>query len=152
MGCTARWVPFRISIYGISVGGDKILEGTTTNLLLEYLLLKLMKLLQLLDFDLLLPQEARIASVLHGEILLFARRGQGFLDSLGILEGWTIEKVRIRSRLLTVLGEEGRDKVLLAELIRMHGRWVSKREDEQTALVVVVGPQSDRGKSGKKFK
>lgn len=89
--------------------------------MLEYLLLQLMELLQLLDFDLLLPQQIGASIVLDGEVLLLAGRGQRLRDVLGILEGLAVEKVRIRTWLLAVLGENCRDKVPLAELIRMHG-------------------------------
>jgi hypothetical protein len=110
--------------------------------------------LQLLDFDLLLPQEAGIAIVLDGKVLLFVGGGQRVRDVLGILEGLAIEKVRIRIWLLVVLGEEGGDKVLLAELVRVHGWWSEGERGQagQPGLVVVVGAatKGDRGKSDKK--
>jgi len=99
-------------------------DAPTTDLLLEYLLLQLMELLQLLDLDLLLPQEVGVAIVLDAKVLLLVGRGQLLREVLGILEGLAIVKVRIRARLLVVLGEEGGDKILLAELIRVH-RWRS---------------------------
>jgi hypothetical protein len=89
--------------------------------LLEYLLLELVQLLQLLDLDLLLPQEAGATIVLDGEVLLLGGRGQRLRDVRGVLEGLAIEKARISIMLLAVLGEECCDKVLLAELIRVHG-------------------------------
>jgi len=81
-----------------------------------------MQLLQLLDFDLLLPQEVGIAIVLDSKVLLFVGRWQRVRNALGILEGLAIEKVRIRTRLLIILGEESSNKVLLTELVRVHGR------------------------------
>ena len=62
--------------------------------------------------------------------MLFVGGGQRIRDVWGVLEGLAIEKVRIRSLLLVVLGEEGSDKVLLAELVRLH-RWGSRRGDGQ---------------------
>lgn len=79
-----------------------------------------MQLLQLLDFELLLPQEVGIAIVLHSKGLLFVGRWQWLRDVLGVLEGLAIEKVRIRTWLLVVLGEEGGNEVLLTELVRVH--------------------------------
>jgi len=79
-----------------------------------------MQLLQLLDFELLLPQEIGIAIVLHSKILLFVGGWQWLRDVLGVLEGLAIEKVRIRTWLLVVLGEEGGNEVLLTELVRVH--------------------------------
>ena len=111
-----------------------------------------MQLLQLLDFDLLLPQKVGIPIVLDGEVLLLAGRGQRFRDVLGILEGLTVEKIRIRSWLLAVLGEESCDKVFLAKLICMHSRRMSgkrknergeeeeEEEEEEMAFLLVLGP------------
>ena len=82
-----------------------------------------MQLLQLLNFELLLPQKAGAAIVLDGKILLLVRRGQWLRDVLCILEG--LEEVRIWIWLLVVLGEEGGDELLLAELVRLHG-WRSE--------------------------
>jgi len=80
--------------------------------------------LQLLDFELLLPQDVGIPVVLHGEVLLFVGRWQRLRDVLGILERLAIEKVRISTWLrLGVLGEEGGDEVLLTELVRVHRCW-----------------------------
>ena len=84
-----------------------------------------MQLLQLLDFELLLPQEVGIAIVLHREVLLLVGRWYRFRDVLGVLEGMAIEKVRIRIWLLVVLGEEGGNEVLLTDLVCLH-RWLSK--------------------------
>ena len=95
--------------------------------------------MQLLDFDLLLPQKAGVAIVLDGKILLVVGGGERIRDVLGILEGLAVEKVRISIWLLVVLGEEGSDKVLLSELVRLHG-WGSRRRTGRTrdGLVVVV--------------
>ena len=85
-----------------------------------------MELLQLLDFDLLLPQKAGVTIVLHGEILLVVGGGWQWIgDVLCILEGRAIEKVRISIRLLGFLGEEGSDEVPPAELVCLHG-WGEK--------------------------
>ena len=86
--------------------------------------------LQLLDFDLLLPQKTGVAIVLDRKILLLVGGGQRIRKALGILEGLAIKKVRIRVLLLVVLGEEGSDKILLAELVRLHG-WGLRRGDGQ---------------------
>lgn len=98
--------------------------------------------MQLLDFDLLLPQEAGVSIVLDGKILLLGGSGQGIRNVLGILEGLAIEKVRISILLLVVLGEEGCDKLLLTELVRLHCWGVGGREGTGGTALVLAGDES----------
>jgi hypothetical protein len=135
--CAALWVPFSISIYRAFVSEDEIERRRVADLLLEYLLLELMQLLQLLDFDLLLPQEVGVAIVLEGKSLLLVGGGQRFRDVLGTLERLAIEKVRI-SALLRVVLEEGGDEVLLAHLVCVHGWDRGDRGDDHGGLMLVV--------------
>ena len=68
---------------------------------------------------------------------------------LGILEGLAIEKVRIRTRLLVVLGEEGSNKVLLTELVRVHGRLLKGARGRAGRLGVGGKRESDPGRTAK---
>ena len=102
-----------------------------------------MQLLQLLNFELLFPQKAGVAIILDGKILLLVGRGQR-LGVWGILEG--LEEVRIRILLLVVLGEEGGDKLLLAELVRLHG-WGPEGEGGRAGWLD-VGGKREPGREG----
>ena len=72
--------------------------------------------------------------------MLLVGRGQLVRDVWGVLEGLAVEKIRIRARLLVVLGEESGDELLLAELVRLHdwGPEGGGGEDERDGLVLAV--------------